>query len=380
MIYTLALLTLLTRIQLNLLGRRTYLSSVVSLASPSKDDKGISLENRDDDNLDQDYGDDFDTNRKYLTFSWWLLHRGWTMIMEQTEAAVKEVFGSLTPREDITLEHLSRLVLEVRKKVEGASEEERRAHQWLANLLPPKDQEETILRESGTADTSPPLTPLNSGDRFAITPALRRLLDETSDLIESPAFSSVLTLLLDSTFSLLVDEKVGSQAYKIDPIATVVSEGAKRVIEDVTEEIEANRPDAASSSSENQRKAKLATVLAIFTRQAHAIGSGGNLNMLMESTNGLDNPAFASPSMNNTNEYLTTMEMVGDLEAFAAVIYSSNFDIEEIHSNNAQLTHGSSSVPLENSRRHGLIIESLTCDEDSAGQTLVAAWDAAVVR
>jgi peroxin-3 len=39
---------------------------------------------------------------------------------------VKEVFGLLNPREEITIEKLSQLTLEVRKRVEGATEEERR--------------------------------------------------------------------------------------------------------------------------------------------------------------------------------------------------------------------------------------------------------------
>src|SRR5436305_9383736 len=59
LIYTLALLTLLTRIQLNLLGRRSYLSSVVSLATGGVEQSTISLENHDDDNQDQAYGSDF---------------------------------------------------------------------------------------------------------------------------------------------------------------------------------------------------------------------------------------------------------------------------------------------------------------------------------
>lgn len=126
LIYTLALLTLLTRIQLNLLGRRNYLASVVSLASPPQEASRISLENHDDDNFDNAYGNDFETNRKYLSFSWWLLHRGCKDVMERVMAVVKEVFGPLNPREDVTLERLSELTLEVRKKVEGATEEERR--------------------------------------------------------------------------------------------------------------------------------------------------------------------------------------------------------------------------------------------------------------
>ncbi|KAI4131166.1 MAG: hypothetical protein LQ338_001371 [Usnochroma carphineum] len=126
LLYTLSLLTLLTRIQLNLLGRRNYLSSVVSLASHSPQGPTISLENHDDDNVEQMYGNDFETNRKFLTFSWWLLHRGWRELMDKVETAVKAVFGPLNPREDIPLEKLSALILEVRRKVEGATPEERR--------------------------------------------------------------------------------------------------------------------------------------------------------------------------------------------------------------------------------------------------------------
>ena len=47
--------------------------------------------------------------------------------MEKVEAAVKEVFGPLNPREDVSLERLSSLIVEVRKKVEGTTEEERRS-------------------------------------------------------------------------------------------------------------------------------------------------------------------------------------------------------------------------------------------------------------
>lgn len=127
LIYTLSLLTLLTRIQLNLLGRRNYLASVVSLASPPATGSKINLENRDDDNFEHAYGNDFETNRKYLSFSWWLLHRGCKEIMEKVTTAVKEVFGPLNPREDISLHKLSELTVMVRKKIEGFTEEDRKS-------------------------------------------------------------------------------------------------------------------------------------------------------------------------------------------------------------------------------------------------------------
>ena len=150
LLYTLSLLTLLTRIQLNLLGRRTYLSSVVALASspaPAQESR-IALENKDDDNYDNVYGNDFETNRKYLTFSWWLLHRGSKQIMDRVMAVVKEVFGTVNIREDITLERLANLIMQCRTRIEGATEEERRSTRWLQYLLPPREEESFVIRQS----------------------------------------------------------------------------------------------------------------------------------------------------------------------------------------------------------------------------------------
>lgn len=114
--------------------------------------------------------------------------------------------------------------------------------------------------------------------------SLRRLIDETSDLIDSPAFTHVLTHLLDAGFSHLVDVKISQLSYKIPPI----SDSQARVQEIVGSDV----------------KAKVANSLAVFCRQAHSIGTGAN------------------------NEYLSAIEQVRDLEAFAAVVYSSNFEFE----------------------------------------------------
>ncbi|RDW70287.1 hypothetical protein BP5796_08684 [Coleophoma crateriformis] len=287
LIYTLALLTLLTRIQLNLLGRRSYLSSVVSLATGGINESTITLENNDDDNVDQAYGNDFETNRRYLTFSWWLLHRGWKEAMYKVEAAVKEVFGSLSPRDDIDMEKFSILTLEVRKKVEGATEADRRECRWLQFLLPPRDQEDFVLKESGmTTEPSAVSSPAPSISSSGITP-LRRLLDETSDLIDSPPFTDVLTKLLDAGFSTLVDQKVAQQVFKLPPTSDITDASTSRITEIL-----------------DVKPVKLPIVLALLTRQAHNIGNGV------------------------PNEYLQSMEQVRDLEAFAAVVYSSNWESE----------------------------------------------------
>jgi peroxin-3 len=149
-----------------------------------------------------------------------------------------------------------------------------RTCKWLPYLLPSQEEEAYVLQESGMTDSS-----------AAASPSLRRLIDETSDLIDSPSFTHVLTHILDAAFSHLVDTKIAQLSYKIPP----TSASTARIQEIV------NPADA---------KAKVANSLAVFCRQAHAIGTGAN------------------------NEYLTAIEGVRDLEAFAAVVYSSNFEFE----------------------------------------------------
>jgi len=134
---------------------------------------------------------------------------------------------------------------------------------------------------------SPPASPSpNSGT----PPTLRRLLDESADLIDSPMFSHVLTLLLDATFSQLADTRLRSEAYKLPPLAAEPSPAAR--ITEVTES------DPVTTST------KLATILAVMTREAHKIGNGV------------------------PNEYVQATEGVKELEGFAAVVYSSNFEFE----------------------------------------------------
>ena len=174
---------------------------------------------------------------------------------------------------------------------------------WLPFLLPPSDQEESVLQESGMCTppnslqssklqdpksmSSPAASQSSASTKF---PPLRRLLDETSDLIDSPMFTHVLTLLLDATFSHLVDRKLRFEAYKLPPVTpTPIPE--PRITE-------VNDPDPLTAS------AKLATILALMTREAHKIGNGV------------------------PNEYVQAIEAVSELEGFAAVVYSSNFELE----------------------------------------------------
>ena len=103
-------------------------------------------------------------------------------------------------------------------------------------------------------------------------------------------FTHVLTLILDSTFSQLADRKLRSEAYKLPPLTL------EPLISERITEVTDSDPAAAS--------VKLPIILAVMVREAHNIGRGV------------------------PNEYVQAMESVSELEGFAAVVYSSNFEIE----------------------------------------------------
>lgn len=144
-----------------------------------------------------------------------------------------------------------------------------------------------VLQESGVLSSSPPSSPQTASN-------LRQLLDETSDLIESPSFTRILTSLNNEGFAKLIEQKCANSLFQkqqptFDPTSLTTFSSIATIV-----------PSSATP------KAKLATVLALITRESHIIGNG------------------TTPP----NEYLAAMEIgVPDLEAFAAVIYSSNFHV-----------------------------------------------------
>jgi peroxin-3 len=92
-LYSLTFLTLLTQVQLNLLGRFTYVSSVVALSNTT--DASYRMESTSTKgSLSSTNGQlDFQTEKKYLTFSYWLLHEGWRRWSEKVREVVEDVIG-----------------------------------------------------------------------------------------------------------------------------------------------------------------------------------------------------------------------------------------------------------------------------------------------
>ena len=173
---------------------------------------------------------------------------------------------------------------------------------------------------------------------------LRRLLDETSDLIDSPTFSHVLTQLLDAAFSTLIDVEVAEQAFNVqsapssaNPAASLYqrSQSAPGAKLSVTlppfvleQEGDGERP------SEAPPKSKVANILAVMTRQAHAVGRA-DINGNGNDHNLSGGVGMGDGAVSSANEYLRAIDSCHDLDAFAAVIFSSNFELEDLSSSGA---------------------------------------------
>ncbi|PUU80535.1 Peroxin-3 [Tuber borchii] len=287
LLYTLTLLSLLTRVQLNLLGRKNYLSSVVTL-SARDGEPTIRLE----DHETRGYGTDMATNQQYLTFSWWLLNQGWRRLLQKVDQAVREVSASWTARDTISLGQMKQLILETRKIIE-AEGESRPTSIWLPYLLPPRSDEAIVLAESGIAATP------EGEDLDIVSSSLRRLLDETSDLIDSPNSSAVMRKMLDAGFDFLL-EKLADGAFKQKAMALPAAISAESRITPIHDDDDDGEEKALMEG--DSATTKFASVLAVLARQGHLIGNGV------------------------PNEYLQVIEQQKELEAFSALVYSSNFE------------------------------------------------------
>lgn len=106
-IYSTTLLTLLTTVQLNIIGRSKYLQSIIQLCREEKlRERRIFQASVSslffgglpdlDEELDADLQDvslvSEDTERRFLSLSWWLLYVGWKDVGERVRRSVEEVF------------------------------------------------------------------------------------------------------------------------------------------------------------------------------------------------------------------------------------------------------------------------------------------------
>ncbi|KAF8945219.1 peroxin [Haplosporangium gracile] len=275
-LYSLTFLTLLTQVQLNLLGRFTYVSSVIALSNTT--DASYRVESPAvKGSLSSTAGQlDFQTEKKYLTFSYWLLHEGWRRWSEKVRDVVEEVIGGVSLKKTFTSQDFSDLLGEIRSRLEYTEdmEGERIPVNMREYMLPDETSDEREVLRAGGVDEFD----------LVVDPVLRNLLDETRDFIDSADFTTVLSSTLATTFSRfnLALQPTFNPFLLLPP-----QSGNSAVIAEIEDD------------EDMDRAVSLVSLLPLVARQVHLIINGV------------------------PNEYVESLAMVKELQAFSAIVYSS---------------------------------------------------------
>ncbi|CAD6962924.1 unnamed protein product [Tilletia controversa] len=342
-LYSIVLLSLQTHIQLNLVGRFNYLSSVTALANATiqDEDEWSPAEEKVSSSGGVSSSDPNELLRsveqRYLTYSWWLLHRGALQIGTEVEAAVKHVLGTIPLKAELSLAELHRLVREVRRiveweRVDGAGKvpgaaasadgpgssmvlstgqlsevsvtrKKRRRH-FLGAMFPTSDEgEREILAQAGVptdpeseldnlfAEASP--SSFQDAARSRAEARLQRaredaqlaaLVNESKDWVDSDDFERVLALSLERVFAVW-ETNLAESAF-----------GGSAILSQEGDELERERLMVELS---RPRKVRLAALLPAVNAQSR----------------------MATHSV--PNEYTDALADVKELRALSALIYSS---------------------------------------------------------
>jgi len=152
--YSLVLLAIHLRLQVNVVGRYLHLGTVLAGATPQGEPA---------------FGPD--TQKRYLAHAEYLLQSGLQGIVSRIESVTEEVLSAWPLTRNARYDDALRIILDIRHKVE------RQMDVLLANLLPAESQ-----------------------DSQQDDPKLAMLLSETRNILESEPFCKVLRLCLDQTF------------------------------------------------------------------------------------------------------------------------------------------------------------------------------------
>lgn len=263
LMYSASSLLLLTRLQLNILARRSYLESAIVLAGGKVNGSESS----------QDYF----IEQSYLSLSWWLLNKGWLNISDLIEKIVTEKFHSINARSELSINKFDDLLCEI------VNELSTHHNQEILNSIFPITYDNLI---ESLLNTNPELIKeLDIEDSI-----LLKLINETTYLVNNEVFGDILINMVDSCKSTLIENLLLS----LDPDNAYTNQ--EKVI-DIS----------------NIKQFKLANLLAQLSIQCGVLCD----------TNNLISESFTDEMSGNV--YINNLNGLESLDEFSASIYS-NFE------------------------------------------------------
>ncbi|MDC6271616.1 peroxisomal biogenesis factor 3 [Acetobacter pasteurianus] len=309
LIYSISGLLLITRLQLNILARRSYLESAILMA-------GVKSTS----NHEMDPHENYIIEQSYLSLSWWLLNKGWQNISSLIEAIVVKNFEKITPKTELGIADFENILASIINEINT-------------------NNRELILTN---------LFPINYPD------LLETVLNTNPDLIHHLDIpDSNLTKLINETNSIILDDNL----YLLNLLNTLVTTNLQTLTTNLSINLgntsnslvmSGTLPEQQHQFSQSQQKIteipnqsyKLATFLAQLSVQNgimvnnneiteseaedEEVGEQNEIENILNSLNGFQSaPAVANELGGNV--YINTLNGVEQLEDFSASVYS-NFE------------------------------------------------------
>lgn len=308
-IYILALISLFSHLQLNLLGRFLYVDSIVKISEKesesiydnrnSNNESDIDTKEGDVSKIDSPFHTDdtsisVDTERLYLTFSWYLVNNGVSKLIERIKHATELAVEGVSVNNPTSYEDIIEILEKTRDEVEindsvTSSKDESEVMYNFASLLVPNEEFDIETLESYGEIVADEIYFINSSGKKELVKdtQLHKLLDETRDLLECSDFNRVLSSILDDMFDLLYND--------LKPIFFATSEQpAPSKSQLMKVEVNDNK-----SLSDVQVLVPFAKLFPIISRQARGILSS-----------------------DTSNAYLNLLLSQSELRAFSTIVYT----------------------------------------------------------
>lgn len=305
--YSVSGLFLITKLQLNILGRRSYLESAISMAGVKQ-----SSTSWNDINSQENYV----TEQSYLSLSWWLLNKGWKNLHNIIEPVVAAKFAKSTPKTELSIIDFDNLLLEIINEIsfkhtsvsDGTTSASNNIYY---NLFPIQydDLVETLL------NTNPDVihqldNPVTNFSKLVSETKLKILKsDEFDQLFTNMVMSNLDTLKTNLISGLIGINPLNSSSFLLDPDAP--NQPVEPKVQDI---------------SELDKSFKLANFLAQLSVQNGIILDNDYLSKHApdEELQGLMNTinAGANGGFSSGNDYINRLNELHGLHEFSASVYS----------------------------------------------------------
>ena len=108
LMYSISGLLLITRLQLNILARMSYLESAILMAGVKSKDTSSQVSAHENYVIEQ----------SYLSLSWWLLNKGWLNLNAVIEPLVVASFEKINPKSELSINQFESILLNISKDLE----------------------------------------------------------------------------------------------------------------------------------------------------------------------------------------------------------------------------------------------------------------------